>query len=135
MYELKKIGKVLTSKSVGTGPCSYKKRIYWASVSQRLRNTDLRRYPNTYYRGHCPKIYQGLHLWYLLRDSILTRIMGVPFSDLSLDTSSPRCTVVLLSPSRTVHVSCRDCRLSHSFHSSSALRLTTSLSQIHKVHH
>jgi len=30
MYELKKIGKVFTSKFVGTGPSSYKKRIYWA---------------------------------------------------------------------------------------------------------
>jgi len=34
-----KIGKVLTSKSVGTGPSSYEKRIYRAAVSQRLRNT------------------------------------------------------------------------------------------------
>ena len=42
MYELKKIGKVFTSKFVGTGPSSYKKRIYRAAVSQRLRNTDLR---------------------------------------------------------------------------------------------
>ena len=42
MYELKKkIGKILTSKSVGTGPPSYEKRIYRASVSQKLRNTDL----------------------------------------------------------------------------------------------
>jgi len=39
MYELKKFGKVLTSKSVGTGPLSYEKRIYRAAVSQRLRNT------------------------------------------------------------------------------------------------
>jgi len=38
---LKKIGKVLTSKSVGTGPSSYEKRIYRAAVSQRLRNTGL----------------------------------------------------------------------------------------------
>ena len=36
---LKKIGKVFTSKFVGTGPASYKKRIYRAAVSQRLRNT------------------------------------------------------------------------------------------------
>jgi hypothetical protein len=36
---LKKIGKIFTSKFVGTGPSSYKKRIYWAAVSQRLRNT------------------------------------------------------------------------------------------------
>ena len=37
-------GKVLTSKSVGTGPSSYeKKRVYRAAVSQRLRNTGLRR--------------------------------------------------------------------------------------------
>ena len=42
MYELKKeIGKVFMSKSVGTGPSSYKKRIYRAAVSQRLRNTGL----------------------------------------------------------------------------------------------
>ena len=45
MYELKKkIGKVFTSKSVGTGPSSYEKRIYRAAVSQRLRNTGLERY-------------------------------------------------------------------------------------------
>ena len=42
MYELKKIGKVFTSKSFGTGPSSYEKRIYRAAVSQRLRNTGLR---------------------------------------------------------------------------------------------
>jgi hypothetical protein len=41
VYELKKIGKVFTSKFVGTGPSSYKKIIYWAAVSQRLRNTDV----------------------------------------------------------------------------------------------
>jgi hypothetical protein len=41
MYELKKIGKLFTSKFVGTGPSSYEKRIYRAAVSQRLRNTDL----------------------------------------------------------------------------------------------
>ena len=41
MYELKKIGKVFTSKFVGTGPSSYKKRIYRAAVSQRLRNSVL----------------------------------------------------------------------------------------------
>jgi hypothetical protein len=41
MYELKKIGNVFTSKFVGTGPSSYEKRIYWAVVSQRLRNPSL----------------------------------------------------------------------------------------------
>ena len=39
---LKKNGKVLTSKSVGTGTSSYEKRIYRAVVSNRLRNTGLR---------------------------------------------------------------------------------------------
>ena len=34
---------VFTSKFVGTGPWSYENRIYWAKVSQRLRNTGLRR--------------------------------------------------------------------------------------------
>ena len=41
MYELKKNGKVFTSKSVGTGPSCYEKRIYRAEVSQSLQNTDL----------------------------------------------------------------------------------------------
>jgi len=41
MYELKKIGKVFTSKFVGTGPSSYEKRIKRAAVSRRLRNTAL----------------------------------------------------------------------------------------------
>ena len=31
----------MTSKSVGTGPSSYEKRIYRAAVSQRLRKTGL----------------------------------------------------------------------------------------------
>jgi len=44
MYELKKIGKVFTSKSVGTGPSSYEKIIYRAAVSQSLRNTGVEPY-------------------------------------------------------------------------------------------
>jgi len=36
---LKQIGTLFTSKFVGTGPSYYKKRIYRAAVSQRLRNT------------------------------------------------------------------------------------------------
>jgi len=35
MYELKKNGKVFTSKYVGAGPSSYEKRIYRAAVSQK----------------------------------------------------------------------------------------------------
>jgi len=42
---LKKIGKLFTSKFVGTGPSSYKKRIYRAAVSQRLGNTALEHSP------------------------------------------------------------------------------------------
>jgi len=41
VYELIKIGKVFTSKSVRTGPSSCEKRIYRAAVSQRFRNTAL----------------------------------------------------------------------------------------------
>jgi len=41
MYELKKTGKVFTSKFVGTGPPSYEKIIYRAAVSQKLKNTAL----------------------------------------------------------------------------------------------
>ena len=41
MYELKKNGKVFTSKSVETGPSSYEKRNYRAAVSQSLGNTGL----------------------------------------------------------------------------------------------
>ena len=38
---LKKNGKVFTSKFVGTGPSSDEKRIYRAAVSQSLNNTVL----------------------------------------------------------------------------------------------
>ena len=41
---LKKIVKLLTSKFVGTGPSSYKKRIYRAAVWQNLGNTALEYY-------------------------------------------------------------------------------------------
>jgi len=44
MYELKKTGKVFTSKFVGTGPSSYEKRIYRDEVSQKLRNTGVNSY-------------------------------------------------------------------------------------------
>jgi hypothetical protein len=39
--KLKKIGKAFTSEFVGNGPSSYKKRIYRAAGSRRLRNTAL----------------------------------------------------------------------------------------------
>ena len=46
MYELKKkIGKVFTSKFVGTEPPSHEKRIYRFAVSQWLRNTALGYWP------------------------------------------------------------------------------------------
>jgi len=38
---LKQIGKVFTSKFVGTGPSSYEQRIYRAAVWESLRNTGL----------------------------------------------------------------------------------------------
>ena len=42
-----KIGKVFTSKFVGTGPSSYGKRIYRAAFSQTLRNTAVENPPST----------------------------------------------------------------------------------------
>ena len=48
MYELKKNGKLFTSKFVGTGPLSYEKRIYRDAVSQRLSKTGLDCYFNGY---------------------------------------------------------------------------------------
>jgi hypothetical protein len=46
MYELKKkkLGKVFTSKFVGTGPSSYEKRMYRDAVSQMLRNTGVEKH-------------------------------------------------------------------------------------------
>jgi hypothetical protein len=41
MYELKKIEKVFMSKFLGPGSSSYKKIIYLAAGSQRLRNAAL----------------------------------------------------------------------------------------------
>ena len=48
---LKKIGKVFTSKFVGTGPSSYEKGICRAAVSQRLSNTDIEYWWNDADRG------------------------------------------------------------------------------------
>jgi len=45
---LKKIGKVFTSKFVETGLSSYKKIIYRAAVSQRLRNTAIEHFLVSY---------------------------------------------------------------------------------------
>jgi len=39
---IKKLEKIFTSKFDGAGPSSFKKRIYRATVSQRLRNIALR---------------------------------------------------------------------------------------------
>ena len=47
MYELKKIGNIFTNKFVGIGPSFYKKRIYLAAVSQRLRKSDIECYVNS----------------------------------------------------------------------------------------
>jgi len=41
MYEIKKNGKLFTSKFVGTGPSSYEESIYRVAVSQRLGSTAL----------------------------------------------------------------------------------------------
>jgi len=57
---LKIFGKVLTSKSVGTGPSSYEKRIYQAAVSQRLRNTALER--NRTGPPHSPTLYPPISI-------------------------------------------------------------------------
>ena len=43
--------RIFMSKFVGTGPLSYKKRIYRAVVSQRLRNTGLLYYTLSHLRG------------------------------------------------------------------------------------
>ena len=54
MYELKKkIGTLFTSKSVGTGPSSYEKRIYRAAVPQRLRNSALCTFLSSIYIHLC----------------------------------------------------------------------------------
>jgi len=46
------------SKFVGTGPSSYKKRIYRAAVSQRLRNTvlDLLHAKRSFFKTYCKEI-------------------------------------------------------------------------------
>jgi len=50
MYEVKKIGKLFTSKFVGTGLSSYKKIIYRVVISQTLRNIDVEDFSPQQYR-------------------------------------------------------------------------------------
>jgi len=71
---LKKIGKVFTSKSVGTGPSSYGKRIYRAAVSQRARNTDLEDIQNK--QTNKQKIFSALHAS-VLAEQLLILYMGI----------------------------------------------------------
>ena len=61
MYELKRNGKVFTSKSVGTGPSSCEKRIYRAAVSHRLRNTALDHHHFLFFNQEFspPSVYEG----------------------------------------------------------------------------
>ena len=73
MYELKKNGKVFRSKSVGTGPSSYEKRIYRAAVSQTLRNTGLYRGSPTFLLDKGPHTF----LWVVSRASSEQITIGV----------------------------------------------------------
>jgi len=63
MYELKKIGKVFMSKFVRIGPSSYKKRIYQAAVSQRLRNTGLAKHRSYKTRLSASHFWKSIY-WY-----------------------------------------------------------------------
>jgi len=71
MYELKKIiRKLRTRKSVGTGPPSYKKRIYQAAVSQSLGKAAL---DNLIFVHHVKE----LMVFYGSQNSLLTQMASV----------------------------------------------------------
>ena len=62
---LKKIGKVFTSKFVRTGPSSYKTRICRAAVSQWLSSTDLKNVVGTeQLKVKWLEVYFGVHRWH-----------------------------------------------------------------------
>ena len=84
MYELKKNGQVVTSKFVGTGPSSYKKRIYRAVVSQRLRNTVL--YYFTYVDDARSDTKQGIIQFFFKACSITYVILHAIIIYISLST-------------------------------------------------
>jgi hypothetical protein len=65
MYELEKIGKVLT------GPPCNGKRIYRAAVSQRLRNTEL---DNKNLGCRHPKTYAIITAWKVRRQSNFAQV-------------------------------------------------------------
>ena len=62
---LKKIGKIFTSRFVGTGPSSFKKIICWAAVSQKLINTAVRQVNLRDYLQDMLLSREGLCLWYV----------------------------------------------------------------------
>ena len=60
-----KNGKVFTSKSVGTGPSSYEKRIYRAAISHSLRNTALDHMGQCMYVYMYVCMYVCMHVYYV----------------------------------------------------------------------
>jgi len=85
---LKKVGKVFTSKFVGTGPSSFKKRMYRAVVSQRLRNTVLMCFTNCHNRMYGIKfvrtVFSCVFCLYLQVMFLLLSSMTVKFYHLVL---------------------------------------------------
>jgi len=79
MYELKKIGKVFTSKFVGTESTSYKKRIYRAALSQRLRNIDVDGYQHSEKEG-CFRLHGRKYLSCVRSQQVLPK-RWLPLSD------------------------------------------------------
>ena len=64
---LKKIGKVFTSKFVGTGPSSYEKRVYRPAVPQRLRNDGLHEgFPRIPAGPSCCRLLDGCSVFFNL---------------------------------------------------------------------
>jgi len=87
MCELKKNGKVFTSKFVGTGPSSYEKRIYRAAVSQRLRNIGTKN-PSLHY-FHLRNIISNAAFIKVTSKIVTSEQVKVTFLSTSHDTTVP----------------------------------------------
>ena len=126
MYELKKIGKVFTSKFVGTGPSSYKKGLtkvekHWSNIF----NIIIEVFPfikNTLHvSSHVPSKGRQIRLRFIGH----CRIVGSPTYSFLLAPGIRKWLIKFWNICRPVTYTVRNVHINYSKHKTGSLRMTS----------